>query len=61
MLDVSPNSVYPHIKFCPECGKELEHHPVSGWKACFLHGDMVVRAGHIIWEFTENLIDRSST
>lgn len=33
---------YNLIKVCPVCGKELEIHPLTGWKACFLHGDFIV-------------------
>lgn len=50
--------IYNALKFCPECGKELEIHPISGWKACFLHGDFVYREStqQIIWTYTTNLI-----
>ena len=51
---------YNALKFCPECGKELEIHPNSGWKACFLHGDMKVVDDIITWDFTKHLIKRGS-
>jgi DNA-binding helix-hairpin-helix protein with protein kinase domain len=47
-----------HLKFCPECGKELENNPISGERSCFLHGDFVLRSGNVVWKFTENLIKR---
>lgn len=52
------NHYYRHIKFCPECGKELERTPISGWLACFLHGDFEIENGRLIWVFTVNLIKR---
>jgi hypothetical protein len=51
-------AVYNFLKFCPECGKELEIDPLSGWKACFLHGDFTTTSEIIIWNFTSNLIKR---
>ena len=50
---------YDALKFCPECGKEFEINPLSGWKACFLHGDFeTTKEGKIIWKFTKHLITR---
>ncbi|MFY3741616.1 MAG: hypothetical protein HMLIMOIP_002074 [Candidatus Nitrosomirales archaeon] len=51
-------SAYNALKFCPECGKELETHPISGWKTCFLHGDFEMFKYDIYWRFTKNLIKR---
>jgi hypothetical protein len=49
---------YNALKFCPECRKPLEIDPLSGWKACFLHGDFIMREDAITWNFTKNLIKR---
>lgn len=38
------------IKFCPECGKDLEINPNSGWKSCFVHGSFSTYVATIIWE-----------
>jgi len=57
---MNPNEYYDKvIKFCPECGKSLERSPISGWYACFLHGDFVINSdGKIVWDYTKNLIKR---
>lgn len=55
---MDPLDYYNHVKFCPECGKELEIDPISGWKACFLHGDMEVQSNLIVWRYTKHLIKR---
>jgi len=51
-----------YLKFCPECGKELELNPVSNFLSCFLHGEFAilqtVRDEKIEWSFTKNLISR---
>lgn len=52
------NTYYRFLKFCPECGKELENSPISGWLACFLHGDFTVENDFLVWSFTKNLIRR---
>jgi hypothetical protein len=42
------------LKFCPFCRKEMEVHPFSGNKACFVHGDFLVnerQSGEIVVEF----------
>lgn len=31
------------LRFCPICGKGLETHPITGNRACYLHGDFVVQ------------------
>jgi hypothetical protein len=43
--------VYNGLRYCPACGKELKIHPVIGWKACFLHGNLVVRDDVIVWDY----------
>ncbi len=43
---------YAKIKTCPVCQKELEIHPCSGFKACFVHGDFEVKGYEIIWRAT---------
>lgn len=58
MNDVVSLQAYDALKHCPECGKELEVSPISGWKACFLHGDFLLRDGVITWDFTKHLIKR---
>jgi hypothetical protein len=35
-------SEYNALKYCPVCAKPLEINPLSGDKACFLHGDFTV-------------------
>lgn len=51
-----------YIKFCPECGKELELDPITNLLACFLHGDFSIcirdSDEKIEWKFTRNLIKR---
>jgi hypothetical protein len=49
---------YKFLKYCPECGKELERDPIAGTNACFLHGDFVIRNDSIVWKFTKNIIPR---
>lgn len=54
------NYYYRHLKFCPECGKELEKDPINGNFACFLHGDFLLRddGRRIVWHYTKHLIKR---
>lgn len=40
-MDVT-NGIRAALLFCPVCGKELETHPITGNRACFLHGDFVI-------------------
>jgi len=49
------------LKFCPFCGKELTHHPLSGAKACFMHGDFKVEGDdeHATIEFIPVRLKRS--
>ncbi len=47
------------LKFCPECGKELELCPISNEIACFLHGNFIIREDKLIWNYTKNLIARN--
>lgn len=49
---------YQYLKYCPECGKELERNPLNGESACFLHGDFEPNNNKIVWRYTENLIKR---
>jgi len=44
------------LKICPACGKELEIHPVSGWKACFLHGDFIISEDNLSIKWILGLI-----
>jgi hypothetical protein len=46
----SITEIYDLLKFCPECGKELEQNPIEGSKACFLHGDLLLRKDQLIWQ-----------
>jgi len=48
------------LDYCPECGKELERHPISLRKACFLHGDFVPKGDDLIWRPTKGVISRES-
>lgn len=50
--------VFDQLKFCPECGKELEIDPIAMRLACFLHGEFVLGKTTIIWNYTKNLIKR---
>lgn len=54
----TPHQVYDELKFCPECGKELEIPPISPWKACFLHGEFLIKNDKVVWDFTKNLVKR---
>ena len=49
---------YKYLKFCPECGKELEQNPINSNYSCFLHGDFQVRDRKIVWKYTENIVKR---
>lgn len=31
------------LQYCPMCGQKLETHPVNHNKACFVHGDFLVK------------------
>lgn len=48
-----------HLKFCPECGKELERNPISFRWSCFLHGDFAIHDGSfLVWVYTEIIVKR---
>lgn len=34
--------IYNRLKVYPVCARSLDTHPLSGNKACFLHGDFIV-------------------
>lgn len=52
------NDAYLNLKYCPECGKELERNPNSTYLACFLHGDFNIVDGKIVWDYTNFSIIR---
>lgn len=45
--------IYRQLSVCPFCAKKLEINPLSGNKACFVHGDFIVKTvdGKIKVEF----------
>jgi hypothetical protein len=44
-------TAYNMLNCCPVCQKDLEINPLSGFKACFMHGDFVIKEDKITWRY----------
>lgn len=59
-MDIAPFelTIYNELQVCPFCNKRLEINPNSGNKACFAHGDFIVKSidGKVTIEFSINAL-----